>query len=135
MEKVYIFGHKVPDTDSITSAIALEYLKKSQGMYAEARSLGELNDETKYVLDRFNIKYPKYLNDVKLQIKDIDYHRNLFISDKSSIEDLHNYMYDNNVTGVPVINKNGLFLNLITAKHILKDIFNTENETLNTSST
>ncbi len=58
MEKVYIFGHKFPDTDTITSSIALEYIKKSQGVYAEARSLGELNDETKYILDRFKIKHP-----------------------------------------------------------------------------
>ena len=80
MDKIYIFGHRKPDTDSVTSAIALEYLKKSLGIYAEARVLSEINDETKFVLDKFNVKCPKYLNDVKLQIKDIEYHKNMFQS-------------------------------------------------------
>ena len=106
MEKVYIFGHRNPDTDSVTSAIALEYLKKSLGIYAEARILSEINDETKYVLDRFNVRHPKYLNDVKLQIRDIIYHKDLFQLDTSSIEDIYDYMNQNNTTGVPIIDKN-----------------------------
>lgn len=92
MDKVYIFGHKFPDTDSVTSAISLEYLKRCLGVFAEARVLGEINDETKYILDRFSIKHPKYLNNVKLQIRDILYHKDLFLNELSSIEDLYLYM-------------------------------------------
>ena len=62
-DKIYIFGHKKPDTDSITSAIALENLKNKLGINAHARVLGNPNNETKYVLDYFNVKCPKYLND------------------------------------------------------------------------
>ena len=116
MEKVYIFGHRNPDTDSVTSAISLEYLKKSLGVYAEARVLGEINDETKFVLDKFHIKYPKYLNDVKLQIKDIMYHKDLYQPEYASIEDIYDYMYQNNVTGVPIVNRIGRFTDIITAK-------------------
>ena len=32
MEKVYIFGHRNPDTDSVTAAITLSYLKNKLGM-------------------------------------------------------------------------------------------------------
>ena len=53
MEKVYVFGHKKPDTDSVTSAIVLSYLKNQLGMDTEPRVLGEVNNETKYVLDYF----------------------------------------------------------------------------------
>ena len=109
MEKIYIFGHRNPDTDSVTSAIALSYLKKCEGFYAEARVLGEINDETKYVLDKFKIKYPKYLNDVKLQIRDIMYHKGLYKSENSSLEDIYSFMNDNNVTGVPIVNNNKKF--------------------------
>ena len=133
MEKVYIFGHRNPDTDSVTSAIAMEYLKKSLGIYAEARILGELNDETKFVLDKFNIKYPKYLNDVKLQIKDIKYHKDLYQDNLSSIEDLYHYMNINNVTGVPIVNSNKKFEFIITAKMLLKEIFNMNSNLLDTS--
>jgi len=133
MDKVYIFGHRNPDTDSVTSAIALEYLKKSLGMYAEARILGELNDETKYVLDKFNIKYPKYINDVKLQIKDIKYHKDLYQDNSSSIEDLYYYMNINNVTGVPIVDSSKKFQSLITAKMLLKEIFKADSNLLHTS--
>ena len=72
MENIYIFGHKNPDTDSVTSAIALEYLKKQIGVNAQAMVLGEVNKETKYALDYFGEKIPAYLNDVKLQLKDVN---------------------------------------------------------------
>ncbi len=127
MDKVYIFGHKFPDTDSVTSAIALEYLKKCLGVYAEARVLGEINEETKYILNRFNIKAPKYLNNVKLQIKDILYHKDLYLNELSSIEDAHNYMDENNVTGVPIVDEDNKFLDIITAKMILKESFEIDN--------
>ena len=133
MEKIYIFGHRNPDTDSVTSAIALEYLKKSLGFYAEARVLGEINDETKFILDKWNIKIPKYLNDVKLQIKDIVYHKDLLVEETASIEDVYNYMYKNNVTGVPVVDKNRQFVDIITAKTILKEAFNVDSDKLYTS--
>ena len=133
MDKVYIFGHRFPDTDSVTSAIALEYLKKSQGMYAEARVLGELNEETKYILDRFNFKYPKYLNDVKLQIKNIMYHKDIYKEDTSSILDVYNYMNQNNTTGVPIVNSNKKFKCLITEKMILHSVIDDDRDILFTS--
>ena len=133
MEKVYIFGHRNPDTDSVTSAIALEYLKKSLGIYAEARILSEINDETKYVLDRFNVRHPKYLNDVKLQIRDIIYHKDLFQLDTSSIEDIYDYMNQNNTTGVPIIDKNKKFINIVTAKMVLREFFKSDENNLHTS--
>ena len=51
MEKTYIFGHKKPDTDSVTSSIALSYLKNRLGEETEPRVLGQLNKETEYALD------------------------------------------------------------------------------------
>ena len=51
MNKVYVFGHRNPDTDSVTSAIALSYLKNQLGMVSEPRVLGEINKETKFALN------------------------------------------------------------------------------------
>ncbi len=133
MDKIYIFGHRKPDTDSVTSAIALEYLKKSLGIYAEARVLSEINDETKFVLDKFNVKCPKYLNDVKLQIKDIEYHKNMFQSEYASIEEVYNYMDKNNITGVPIVDTSNRFKDIITAKIMLKEAFRSDSENIYTS--
>ena len=58
---VYIFGHKKPDTDAVTSAIALSYLKNELGIKSEPRILGDINKETSFVLDYFNVETPKLL--------------------------------------------------------------------------
>ncbi|WP_410502730.1 manganese-dependent inorganic pyrophosphatase [Exiguobacterium acetylicum] len=64
MEKVLVFGHKNPDTDTITSAIAYAELKKALGINAEAIRLGEMNDETLFALDTFKVTAPRLVTEV-----------------------------------------------------------------------
>ncbi|KOP28681.1 inorganic pyrophosphatase [Exiguobacterium sp. BMC-KP] len=64
MEKVLVFGHKNPDTDTITSAIAYAELKKALGVNAEAIRLGEMNDETLFALDTFKVTAPRLVTEV-----------------------------------------------------------------------
>ena len=65
-EKVYIFGHKNPDTDSICSSLVLEILDKKNGWKdTEARRLGNVNKETQYVLNYLGIEAPKLLEKVE----------------------------------------------------------------------
>jgi manganese-dependent inorganic pyrophosphatase len=59
-----VFGHKSPDTDSICSAIAFAKLQNELGGNAEAVRLGEINKETEFILDHFNIEVPKYISKV-----------------------------------------------------------------------
>ena len=132
MEKVYIFGHRNPDTDSITSSIALAYLKKSLGVPAEARTLGTINDETKFILKYFNVSEPKYLNDVKLKIKNIVYYKDVLLNQNSSIEETYKFLTDKNITGVPIVDDNKKFISIVTVKNILKNFFE-ENDHLRTS--
>ena len=76
MEKVYIFGHRNPDTDSVTAAISLSYLKNKLGMNTVPAVLSSINLESKYALDYFGIKEPIFLNDVNIKIKDLRYTKN-----------------------------------------------------------
>lgn len=64
MEKVLIFGHKNPDTDSICSAIAYAHLKTQLGFEVEPVRLGEINGETQYVLDHFQVSLPRLVQTV-----------------------------------------------------------------------
>lgn len=132
-EKIYIFGHRKPDTDSVTSAIALSYLKNKIGYNTIPMVLGEINRETEFVLNYFKVKQPKYLNDVKLQIKDVDYQRGFYLPDNVSVNEAYNYMIENNVTGVPIVNKNKKFSGLVTVKNIVRDLISGDFNTLNTS--
>ena len=71
-DDIYIFGHKSPDTDSICSAIAYAHLKQAQGYEnACAYRLGEINQETTFVLSRFGFEKPPLLNDVRLRVGDL----------------------------------------------------------------
>ena len=133
MEKYYVFGHQNPDTDSVTAAITLANLKRKLGINAEERVLGDINKETKYVLDYFKTKEPRYLNDVKLKIKDINYRKNCYLSSTKSIQEVYEYMQKKNTTGVPIVTKNKELIGLITAKDILNKVFYLSDNSLSTS--
>ncbi|MFS0690977.1 manganese-dependent inorganic pyrophosphatase [Sporosarcina sp. 179-K 8C2 HS] len=61
MGKVLVFGHKNPDTDSITSAISYAYLKQQLGMDAEAVRLGSISGETAFALGQFGFEAPRLI--------------------------------------------------------------------------
>ena len=126
MNKVYIFGHQSPDTDAVTSAISLSHLKNKLGMDTEPRVLGHINKETKYVLDKFGIKEPKYLNDVKLQLKDLDYHKGLFVDENKSIDYVYKFLTEKGVTGTPVVTDGNKYKGIITIKDIAKKLISND---------
>lgn len=66
MARVYVTGHKNPDTDSVISAIAYAYFKSKVDVDDEYIPViaGEPNDETTYVLNRFKIKKPELITNV-----------------------------------------------------------------------
>lgn len=133
MEKIYIFGHKKPDTDSVTSAITLSYLKNKLGYNTEPRILGTINKETEFVLNYFKVKEPKYLNDVKLQLKDLNYHKNYSLNENTSVSDVYNFLLEKNITGIPIVNNENKFIGLVTIKTIFKELINGDQTLLNTS--
>jgi manganese-dependent inorganic pyrophosphatase len=74
MNQIYLFGHKKPDTDSIASVIGYaEYRNRSEpGRYIPARC-GELNPETRYMLERFGVEGPAFIPSVEPRLSDISY--------------------------------------------------------------
>lgn len=87
MEKILIFGHQNPDTDSITSSLVLANLEKKLGKNVEACRLGKVNKETQYVLDYLGIEAPRLLEMVEdgSQVMLVDH-----ASNKESIDNLDN---------------------------------------------
>ena len=61
---ILVFGHKNPDTDTICSAIAYAELKNKLGKDVKPVRLGEINEETKYVLDYFKVEKPELVENV-----------------------------------------------------------------------
>ncbi|MCK0472210.1 manganese-dependent inorganic pyrophosphatase [Halalkalibacter sp. APA_J-10(15)] len=71
MGKVFIFGHKNPDTDTICSAIAYAELKKQLGLDVEAVRLGDTNGETNYALKQFNVEAPRLVENVSSEVDEV----------------------------------------------------------------
>ncbi len=64
MMTTYIFGHKSPDTDTICSALALAHFKTELGVDVKAVRLGEVNKETLYALQYFDVEAPTLIEKV-----------------------------------------------------------------------
>lgn len=126
MEKVFIFGHKKPDTDSVTASITLSYLKNMMGLKTEPRILGELNTETTFVLDYFKQQVPAYLNDVRVQVKDIDYLKNYSLRKEDSILKGFKKMNENVIGTIPIVDEKNNFLGIVSMKDIAKKQFSTD---------
>ena len=63
--KVLIFGHKNPDTDTICSAMAEEILNRKNGWDTKAVRLGNVNKETQYVLNYLGLEAPELIEKVE----------------------------------------------------------------------
>ncbi|MFD1419099.1 manganese-dependent inorganic pyrophosphatase [Companilactobacillus keshanensis] len=70
-EKELVFGHKNPDTDAVVAAISYSYLQNQLGFNTEAVALGEPNEETKYVFDKFDAKYPRVISAANGEVKSV----------------------------------------------------------------
>ena len=97
-KKIYVIGHKNPDTDSICSAIAYANLKQklSKGEQYVAKRLGLLNAETEYVLKKFQVDAPLLLSNVNLQLRDVDVNQIEGIKANTSIKDAWSIMKEKN---------------------------------------
>lgn len=92
-EKELVFGHKNPDTDAVSAAIAYSYLQNKLGYNTEALALGEPNLETKFVYDHFDVKFPRVISAIDGEVKKVmlvDHNeRQQSVSDIDTVEVTH----------------------------------------------
>ena len=128
-EKIYVIGHKNPDTDSICSAIAYADLRqKVTGQVHEAKRAGHVNDETAYVLDRFGGEAPKLLTDVRLQVRDLDIHEMQGLKPNASIRDTWERMRQEQAKTLPIV-KDDELVGVVSTGDIAKsymDVYDSE---------
>lgn len=128
-EKIYVIGHKNPDTDSICSAIAYADLRqKVTGQVHEAKRAGHVNDETAYVLERFGVEAPKLLTDVRLQVRDLDIHEMQGLKPNASIRDTWERMRQEQAKTLPIV-KDDELVGVVSTGDIAKsymDVYDSE---------
>lgn len=118
-KKVWVTGHKNPDTDSICAAISYAYLKNQLGdrEYVPKRA-GAINAETRYVLDYFHMEEPELVTDAGAQIKDISIRKTLGVSSHISLKKAWELMKKLDVVTLPVTNRLGKLEGIIVTKDI-----------------
>ena len=128
-KKVWVVGHKHPDTDSICAAISYANLKNeiekknpktATGMTYIAKRAGSVNAETAYVLERFHAEAPAMISDVGTQIKDIQIRRTEGVNSHISMKKAWEMMKILNVVTLPVVNKKDKLEGLIVTGDIAK---------------
>ncbi|HIX29272.1 MAG TPA: putative manganese-dependent inorganic diphosphatase [Candidatus Blautia stercoravium] len=120
--KIYIIGHKNPDTDSICSAIAYADIKNrvNDGCKYSAKRAGQINEETEYVLKRFGVEAPGYLSDVGTQVKDMEIRETPGVPNNISIKDAWAIMKESSAVTLPITKEDGQLEGLITTGDIAK---------------
>ena len=130
-DKIYVFGHRNPDTDSVTSAIALAYLKNNLGYNAIPAILSSINLETKYALNYFKVSVPIFLNDVKIKVKDLEYTKNYMIHENESIYESYYKMERASISKIPVVDANKKMLGIVSSKDIARSQFSSDYDQVN----
>lgn len=121
-KKVYVIGHKNPDTDSICSAIAYADLKSriTYGTRFVPMRAGQVNKETEFVLQRFLVEKPKFVLDVGVQVRDLEIHKTPKAHAGMSIKEVWHLMTESNAVTLPITDNSDHLEGIITIGDIAK---------------
>ena len=121
-KSIFITGHKNPDTDSICSTLAYADWKSKLGYDVTPVRLGNLNSETNFILEKFQVKAPALIHDIKTRISDIDIDEALTVSSDTTIAEAWRAMLDKNKKVVAVVDDENKLIGLTTISAITNGI-------------
>ena len=126
-ERIFVIGHKNPDTDSICSAIAYADIKNrtTQNKKYIPKRAGQINEETRYVLNRFDVQPPAYLGNIGTQVKDMDIRTSPQADKNMSLKNTWDLMQENGIVSLPIRDKDGCLEGLVTIGDIAKTYMDT----------
>ena len=120
MDKIYVTGHRNPDTDSIVSAMAYATLRNAVGdrEYVAAR-LGHLSDETRAILNRFGFDPPLYITDMRTQVQDLEYDVPPILNRAVTVNRAWSAMEaDWHIAAIPITDDEGKLVGMLTSGDI-----------------
>ena len=120
MDKIYVTGHRNPDTDSIVSAMAYAALRNAVGdrEYVAAR-LGQLSDETRAILSHFGFEAPLHLKNVRTQVQDLAFDQPPILNEAVTVNRAWSAMEeDKHISAIPITDDDGHLKGMLTAGDI-----------------
>lgn len=115
MRPIFISGHRNPDTDSIIGAICYADLKNRKGAAnAVACRLGDINAESRFVLDRYNLEEPRLLKSVKMQVSDLDMDKVVGVNASSPVKAAMDTMQNTGIGSMLVVDDNSKLEGIVT---------------------
>ena len=126
-ERIFVIGHKNPDTDSICSAIAYADIKNRTDLTRKfvPRRAGQINEETQFVLNYFQQEPPAYLGNVGTQVKDMDIHVCPAADRTMSLKTAWELMKKEKIVTLPILDADGQLEGLITVSDIAETYMDT----------
>jgi manganese-dependent inorganic pyrophosphatase len=118
-QKIYVVGHRNPDTDSVCSALAYAQLRHMQGMQnAIPARAGYLNRQTEFVLDSLGVEPPRLLSDVVPRVRDVVKQPAITIHAGAPLAWALDLLHRHNIGMLPVIDKSGQALGLLFLRQV-----------------
>ena len=115
---VSVFGHKNPDTDSVCASISYAYLKNKinnlDKLEYKPFILSDINSETKFVLKKFGLDKPDFLENVSAQVKDLNIKHTKTVNRNDSVNEVLHAIVNETGRSLPVVDDNGKMLGIIS---------------------
>ena len=126
MNEIYVTGHRNPDTDSIVAAMSYAALKNALGEKEYvAVHLGTISDETNRMLERFHFNPPRFIQNVRTQVKDLDFDRPPCLDASVTMDRAWKLMREQKISAIPVVNEDGTLYGMLSAGDIATFSLNT----------
>lgn len=119
-EAIFVIGHRNPDTDSICAALGYAALKRELGYNAQARRLGTLNEETKFVTKYFDVEAPLLMQDARTQLFDLNLDNPVLISQDTLVYEAWNKMSETQTRSLFVIDDNEQLCGVVSTSNLAR---------------
>lgn len=121
---IHIIGHKNPDTDSIVSSLAYAELKRALGINAIACRIGDLNSETDFVLKKFQVAEPVYIQNAKCKLYDVPFDEAVLISKECTIKEAWDRISRTKNRALYVVDKEETLIGVVSISDITNILMN-----------
>ncbi len=118
-EKIYVIGHRNPDSDSICSAISYAELRRRQGLPGvKAARAGNINQQTQFVLDYLDVDVPELVSDVHPRVKDVVTEKVVTIHESEPMSKAIELYHQHHIRMLPVVDDADQAIGLLLLKRM-----------------